>query len=225
MAEWFYSDGEERLGPVTQDSLRELLQSGKVKATDLVWTEGMPDWKTVNEVPELRSLLPAITERTSPASPLFEEAKASESSLPNRDDRNFEDSPSTRTRDRDWGDPQNFEKAKGYVDDRDDYDDYKRSSQRYVPHRGGLILTFGILGLVLPLLVGCFAPLWLGFSIPATLMGRKDLAAINNGVMDPTGRGTTQAGYICGIIGMVIGLLISLVVCGYLAFFFGMIAT
>jgi hypothetical protein len=222
MAEWFYSDGEERLGPVTQESMRELLQSGKVKATNLVWTEGMPDWKTVNEVPELRSLLPEINKHISSASPFIEKDRASESSSSNRDDRNFEDSPRTQTRDRDWGDSRDFERAKGYVDDRDDYD---RSSQRYVPHRGGLILTFGILGLVLPLLVGCFAPFWLGFSIPATLMGRKDLAAINNGVMDPTGRGTTQAGYICGIIGMVIGFLMSLVVCGYIVFILGMFAT
>lgn len=89
MAEWFYSDGEERLGPVTQDSLRDLLQSGKVKATDLVWTEGMIDWKTVNEVPELRSLLPTITERPRFASPFLEEDKTSESPSSHRDNRNF----------------------------------------------------------------------------------------------------------------------------------------
>ncbi|MBL8857733.1 MAG: DUF4190 domain-containing protein [Planctomycetes bacterium] len=58
------------------------------------------------------------------------------------------------------------------------------------PHRGVLILVFGIIGIVL-----CF-PL----GIAAWVMGKGDLGAIDRGEMDPTGRGMTQAGMIIGII-------------------------
>lgn len=60
------------------------------------------------------------------------------------------------------------------------------------PHRGVLILIFGILGIV-----ACF-PL----GIAAWVMGNSDLKAMQRGEMDRTGEGTTQAGKICGIIGV-----------------------
>lgn len=77
------------------------------------------------------------------------------------------------------------------------------------PHRGTLILVLGILGLVV-----C-GPL----AIVAWVMGSGDLKQIDAGTMDPAGRGTTQAGKICGIIGTVL-LIIGLVV-GTLFFIFG----
>jgi uncharacterized membrane protein len=69
------------------------------------------------------------------------------------------------------------------------------------PHRGTLILVLGILGLVV-----C-APL----AIAAWVMGSGDLKQMDAGTMDPGGRGNTQAGKICGIIGtilMVIGIIV-----------------
>jgi hypothetical protein len=69
------------------------------------------------------------------------------------------------------------------------------------PHRGTLILIFGILGLVV-----C-APL----AIAAWVMGSGDLKQMDAGTMDPSGRGNTQAGKICGIIGtilMIIGVIV-----------------
>ena len=65
------------------------------------------------------------------------------------------------------------------------------------PHRGTLILVLGILGLVV-----C-APL----AIVAWVMGSGDLKQIDAGTMDPAGRGTTQAGKICGIVGTVLLIL------------------
>lgn len=66
------------------------------------------------------------------------------------------------------------------------------------PHRGAMILTFGILALVLcgPI----FGPL-------AWIMGNNDLAEIRAGRMDRDGEGLTQAGRICGIIGSILGLI------------------
>ena len=62
------------------------------------------------------------------------------------------------------------------------------------PHRGNTILVLGILGLIV-----C-GPL----GIAAWVMGKGDLAKIDAGLMDPTGRGTTQAGMVLGIIGTVL---------------------
>ena len=72
------------------------------------------------------------------------------------------------------------------------------------PHRGTMILVFGILGLVM-----CFP-----FGIAAWLMGSTDLKLMAAGKMDPLGEGTTRAGVICGIICVVlnaIGILIGVV--------------
>jgi len=65
------------------------------------------------------------------------------------------------------------------------------------PHRGGLILTFGVLGFV------CCGI----FGIPAWIMGSADLKEIQAGRMDPAGQGLTQAGMILGIITTIIAIL------------------
>ncbi len=66
-------------------------------------------------------------------------------------------------------------------------------SVRMRPHRGSVVLVLGILGLTL-----CVV-----FGIVAWVMGNKDLDAMRRGKMDPSGRGLTQAGRICGIISLV----------------------
>lgn len=73
----------------------------------------------------------------------------------------------------------------------------------FAPHRGTLILVLGIVSLVVCGPLGPFA--W--------IMGSGDLKKINAGLMDPEGKGLTQAGMICGIIAsalLALGLLISL---------------
>jgi hypothetical protein len=71
------------------------------------------------------------------------------------------------------------------------------------PHRGGLILTLGILSLVL----GC-CPLagWIlgGYALS---MANQDLVAMASRRMDRSGQGLTQAGKVCGIIGLVLATL------------------
>src|SRR5436190_7368165 len=42
--EWYYSVGGDRQGPVTAAELKKLAEAGTLKATDLVWKDGMPDW-------------------------------------------------------------------------------------------------------------------------------------------------------------------------------------
>jgi hypothetical protein len=71
------------------------------------------------------------------------------------------------------------------------------------PHRGGTILTLGIIGL--PLICCLIAPV---FGIISWVMGAGDMKKMDAGLMDPTGRGMTQAGLVMGIIATVLGGLI-----------------
>jgi hypothetical protein len=70
------------------------------------------------------------------------------------------------------------------------------------PHRATTILVLGILSLVI-----C-APL----GIAAWVMGNNDLREMNSGFMDASGRDSTSAGRICGIIGTALFILWILVV-------------
>ena len=77
--------------------------------------------------------------------------------------------------------------------------------QNLQPHRGVVILVFGILGLVICVI----------FGIVAWVMGNGDLRAMAEGRMDPTGEGLTKAGRICGMISValtVVGIGIGVVI-------------
>ena len=70
------------------------------------------------------------------------------------------------------------------------------------PHRGGMILTFGILGIVLSCCI-----VGLIFGIVAWVMGNGDLKSMQAGQMDSSGEGMTNAGKICGIIGVALAII------------------
>ncbi|HJZ54361.1 MAG TPA: DUF4190 domain-containing protein [Gemmataceae bacterium] len=78
-----------------------------------------------------------------------------------------------------------------YEDDSDDSEDY---SGYLEPHRGTTILVLGLLSILVCGLIGPFA--W--------SMGKADLRKMEAGRMDPTGRGETQAGYICGMVATIL---------------------
>ena len=71
------------------------------------------------------------------------------------------------------------------------------------PHRGSTIQTMGIFSI----LTCCVPLLGLGLGIGAISMANKDLAEIDSGRMDPTGRGQTQSGQVCGYLGCGLSLL------------------
>ncbi len=64
------------------------------------------------------------------------------------------------------------------------------------PHRGAMILVFGILSWLL-----CFV-----FGIVAWVMGNTDLREMAEGRMDPSGEGLTRAGKIVGMIHVILSL-------------------
>jgi hypothetical protein len=65
------------------------------------------------------------------------------------------------------------------------------TGQYVQPHRGGLILVLGLVGIIM----GC--PI---FSLMAWVMGSGDLREMRSGRMDRSGEGLTQAGQILGMI-------------------------
>ena len=79
------------------------------------------------------------------------------------------------------------------------------------PHRGALILVLGILGLVS---CGIFT------GLPAWIMGKADLSDMDAGLMDPEGRGITNAGMILGMITTILTGLSILLALGFFALMF-----
>ena len=78
------------------------------------------------------------------------------------------------------------------------------------PHRGGIVLALGILGIVVCFICGIIA--W--------VMGNNDIREMNAGTMDSSGRGLTQAGKICGMISVIlwiVGLVVWVLIFGLFA--------
>jgi hypothetical protein len=117
-----------------------------------------------------------------------------------------EEAPPPRSRPRD----QYADEPRGRSDDdhdrprrrRDDeYDDFP-SRRRFggKPHRGSTVLTLGILSLV------CCGLIGLILGISALNMANNDLREMDKGIMDESGRGQTNAGRTCAIIGIILSV-------------------
>ncbi len=78
------------------------------------------------------------------------------------------------------------------------------------PHRGTMVLVFGILGLLCCII----------FGILAWVFGQSDLKEMAEGRMDPSGEGMTKAGKILGIVAValqILGIVLWIFVFGGLA--------
>lgn len=62
---WFYVDGGQQSGPVADEQLEALRQSGKITDDTLIWREGMADWQPYRQAKPK----PAATESTTSSSP------------------------------------------------------------------------------------------------------------------------------------------------------------
>ena len=53
---WYYAlGGTEKNGPVTEVELRNLLADGKIKPTDLIWSDGMSNWVPASSLAEAQT--------------------------------------------------------------------------------------------------------------------------------------------------------------------------
>lgn len=59
---WYYEKNDQQHGPVSQEELKALVQSGSITKDDLAWREGMGDWQPICRVKEFAQ--PAAPDRT-----------------------------------------------------------------------------------------------------------------------------------------------------------------
>jgi hypothetical protein len=154
------------------------------------------------QCPDCRHMFTAGTAASAEAPPA---STPSAPPAPKSDDR--------RRRD-DYDDEDDRPARRGRYDDDDDdreYDDVRRRRHRgdFVPHRGGLILAMGLIGLVG--FLACVFPVVLGPI--AWIMGNSDLREMRAGRMDPAGEGMTRGGQICGMIATLFMIVGGLIVC------------
>src|SRR5947209_8716449 len=45
--QWYFGRGGQQQGPVSTDVLRQMLREGKLSTADLVWREGMSNWRVI----------------------------------------------------------------------------------------------------------------------------------------------------------------------------------
>ena len=79
MKTWHYNkDGTTSVGPVSEHEFLQLIKQGEVRIGDLVWTEGMEEWKRAEDVPGLFAPpLPSAETRQPPPT-----SESSEETLP-----------------------------------------------------------------------------------------------------------------------------------------------
>lgn len=51
---WYYAQNNQQKGPVSEDELRQLLESGALSMESLVWYKGLPRWTAAKELPNFK---------------------------------------------------------------------------------------------------------------------------------------------------------------------------
>ena len=51
---WYYVSGDKQVGPVSAETIQELLDAGALNSNTLVWAEGFDDWKPIISVDDFR---------------------------------------------------------------------------------------------------------------------------------------------------------------------------
>jgi len=64
--QWYYTNQAQRLGPVSPEQLKQLVVSGRLQPSDMVWKEGMTQWAPASRV---KGLFPAETLASAPEPP------------------------------------------------------------------------------------------------------------------------------------------------------------
>jgi TM2 domain-containing membrane protein YozV len=163
--EWYYSVDGSQQGPVTAAELKKLATDGKIKAEDLVWKDGMAEWKAANTIKGLFGAGTASGGTVVPKADSKAVAKPEADDRPSkrgRDEDEEEDRPRKR-RDEDEEEDRPRNRRREEEDDEDrprkrrDEDDDEYDRPRKKKKRGGRIpddvgskkMTAGLLGILL----------------------------------------------------------------------------
>jgi hypothetical protein len=49
-AEWYYTKNRQKVGPMTKAQLQQLVRTGELSRTDMVWKQGMAKWMLAGQV-------------------------------------------------------------------------------------------------------------------------------------------------------------------------------
>jgi hypothetical protein len=213
-ADWFYSVGDTRQGPVTEAELQRLAADGQLKSTDLIWRDGMADWVEAKTVP---AFFPKVEARRSPDDG-FDDDRPSRRGR--RDDDQYEDErPSRRgRRDDEYDDERPSRRGSSRRDElddddrprvrredryEDDFDDrplrrrkFQKPSQ--IQAVGIMMLIGGILGLLFFLSTIWFAFCWPGIYYEIVISILALIRGIN--MMNQDDQGPPRGIAICMII-------------------------
>jgi hypothetical protein len=78
---WYYVEGTERVGPVTEEVLKSLFDSCKLNQESYVWTKGQKDWSKIKDITPLNYLHEeeSSSEDEEPISDIVDEVEATSS--------------------------------------------------------------------------------------------------------------------------------------------------
>ena len=66
---WYYAQNNNKYGPINSAQLKSLVENGQLQKTDLVWKEGMDDWKPAGKIAGLFGQESAAPVAAAPSSP------------------------------------------------------------------------------------------------------------------------------------------------------------
>ena len=181
MSQWYYAHDGEQNGPVPISELQRLAANGKFDPEkDLVWQEGLPDWKLAKSIPELSALYP---DRSSPGP-----ATPAASNQPPAGQASPEPTP--------YQTPQST--ASPAV-----------PNKSYAPTgqvQSGLAVASMICGLV-SFLTCFFICLSLPCALAAVVLGHISLSRVKKDPANFGGKGFATAGLITGYLGLILTIL------------------
>ena len=79
MADWYYTKMGIQQGPVPEDELQNKIRRGEIGDSNLIWREGMADWKPYAQIPELQSGGSVVKDREGPPPMVVEAVPAAPS--------------------------------------------------------------------------------------------------------------------------------------------------
>ncbi|MEP4077794.1 GYF domain-containing protein [Haloferula sp.] len=180
MSQWYYAHDGKQSGPVPISELQRLAADGGFDPEkDLVWQEGLPDWKPASTVPELSSLMPGAaapepTVASSEGVPTSPEASPSSPASPYEAPRTTSAHPTPAP-----------------------------APMGNMPPSNGLAIASLICGLVafLTCFVWCLS---IPLAIAAIITGHMASARIKTDPGKYTGKGLARAGLITGYLGLLL---------------------
>jgi TM2 domain-containing membrane protein YozV len=169
--EWYYSINGDRQGPTSAAELKKLADAGTLKATDLVWKDGMADWAPAKSIKGLFAASSTSGAAPKPAEPAAKarptddaDDRPARSRRRDEDDEDEEDRPRRRRRDEEEEDEDRPVRSRRRDDDdededrpvrrrsEDDEDDdrpRRRGKSRVPEDAGSKKLVAGLLGILL----------------------------------------------------------------------------